>query len=134
MKSVGSDKSPGIDGRRALEAVAHVFPLAVSTIYNNWLRQGSIPRCFTRGTGKWLRKNKHVWDGISNFRSLTMLNTGLKILEKIQEDRWQTVLPCLICPEQTCAVKGRTIQDSLHLVRTIVEKVEGNAALINLGF
>ena len=44
----------------------------------------------------------------------------------------QTVLPSLICPEQTCAVKGRTIQDSLHLVRTIVEKVDGNAALINL--
>ena len=29
-------------------------------------------------------------------------------------------------------MKGRTIQDSLHLVRTIVEKVDGNAALINL--
>ena len=29
-------------------------------------------------------------------------------------------------------MKGRTIQDSLHLVRTIVEKVNGNAALINL--
>ena len=29
-------------------------------------------------------------------------------------------------------MKGRTIQDNLHLVRTIVEKVDGNAALINL--
>ena len=29
-------------------------------------------------------------------------------------------------------MKGRTIQDSLHLVRTIVEKVDGNTALINL--
>ena len=81
---------------------------------------------------KLLRKNKHGGDGISNFRPLTMLNTDLKILAKILANRLQTVLPSLICPEQTCAVKGRTIQDSLHLVCTIVEKVDGNAALINL--
>ena len=61
-----------------------------------------------------------------------MLNTDLKILAKILADRLQTSLPSLICPEQTCVVKGRTIQDSLHLVRTIVEKVDENAALMNL--
>ena len=81
---------------------------------------------------KLLRKNKHGGDGISNFRPLMMLNTDLKILAKILANCLQTVLPSLICPEQTCAVKGRTIQDSLHLVRMIVEKVDGNAALINL--
>ena len=56
----------------------------------------------------------------------------LKILTKIQANLLQTVLPSLIYPEQTCAVKGMTIQDSLHLVHTIVEKFNGNAALINL--
>ena len=81
---------------------------------------------------KLLRKNKHGGDGISNFRPLTMLNTDLKILAKILADRLQTVLPSLICREQICAVKGRTIQNSLHLFRTIVEKVDRNAALINL--
>ena len=80
---------------------------------------------------KLLRKNKHGGDGITNFCPLTMLNTDLKILAKILANRLQTVLPSLICPKQTCAVKGRTIQDSLHLVRTIIEKVDGNAALIN---
>ena len=108
------------------------FPL-LATIYNNWIRQGSIPRCFTRGIEKLLRKNKHGRDGISNFCPLTMLNTDFKrLLAKILADCLEAVLPSLICPEQTCAVKGRTIQDSLHLVPTIVEKVDGNAALINL--
>ena len=69
---------------------------------------------------KLLRKNKHGADRISDFYPLTILNTDLKILEKIIADRLQTVLPSLICPEKICAVKGRTIQDSLHLVRTIV--------------
>ena len=61
-----------------------------------------------------------------------MLNTDLKILAKILANRLQTVLPSLICPEQTCTVKGWTIQYSLHLVRTIVEKVDRNTALISL--
>ena len=109
-----------------------MFVPLLATTYDNWMRQGTIPRRFTRGIVTLLRKNKHGGDGISNFRSLTMLNTDLKILAKILANRLQTVLPSLISPEQTCAVKGRTIQDSLHLVRTIVEKVDGNAALINL--
>ena len=68
-----------------------MFILLLATIYNNWLRQGSIPRRVTRGIGKLLRKNKHGGDGISNFHLLTMLNTDLKILVKIKADRLLTV-------------------------------------------
>ena len=134
LKSVGLDKSPGIDGLpyEVYLRLSHMFVPLLATIHNNWMRQGSIPRRFTRGKMKLQRKNKHGRDGISNFCPLKMLNTDLKILAKILANRLQTVLPSLICPEQTCAVKGRTIQNSLHLVRTIVEKVNGNAALINL--
>ena len=104
----------------------------MATNYNYWMRQGSIPRRFSRGIVKLLRKSKDDEDGICNFRSLTMLNTDFKILAKILAGRLQTVLAILICPEQSCAVKVRTIQDSLHMVRMIVEKVNGNRALINL--
>ena len=134
LKSVGLEKSPGIDGLpyEVYLRLLHMFVPLLATIYDNWMRQGTIPRRFTRGIVKLLRKNKHGGDGISKFRPLTMFNTDLKILAKILANRLQTVLPSVICPEQTCAVKGRTIQDSLHLVRTIIEKVDGNAALINL--
>ena len=133
LKSVGLDKSPRIDGLpyEVYLRLSHMFVPLLATIYDNWMRQGSIPRRFTRGIVKLLRKNKHGGDGISNFRPLAMLNTNLKILAKILANRLQTVLPCLICPEHTCAVKGKTIQDSLHLVRTIREKVDEIAALIN---
>ena len=60
-----------------------------------------------------------------------MLNTDLKIFAKALADHLQTVLCSLICPEQFCVVKGRTIQDRLHRVNLIVEKVDGKAALIN---
>ena len=127
-------KSVTIDGlpNEVYLTLSHMFVPLLATIDNNWMRQGSIPRRFTRGIVKLLRKNKHGGDGISNFHPLTMLNTDLKILSKILANCLQTVLPSVICPEQTCAVNGKTIQDSLHLVRTIVENVDGNAVLINL--
>ena len=96
------------------------------------MRQGSIPRCFTWGVMKLLRKDKHGGEGISNFCHLTMLNTDLKILVKILADCLQTVLPNLICPEPSCALKVWTIQDSLHKVCTIVEKVNRKDTLIIL--
>ena len=53
-----------------------------------------------------------------------MLNTDLN-LAKILADYCAK-------SEQSCAVKGRTIQDCLHSVCTIIEKVVGNAAPIDL--
>ncbi len=60
LKSVGLDKSPGIDGL-PYEAYLRLSPMSVpllATIYNNWLRQGTIPSRFTRGIEKLLRKDK----------------------------------------------------------------------------
>ena len=134
LKTVGKNKTPGIDGLpyEVYLRLSHMFVPLLTAVYNNWMKQGSIPQRFTRGIVKLLRKNKHGGEGLSNFRPLTMLNTDLKILAKILADRLQSALPSLISPEQSCAVKGRTIQDSLHLIRTIIDKVDNKAALINL--
>ena len=134
LRTVGLDKTPGIDGLpyEVYCRLAPIFTPLLTTLFNHWLKQGSIPQRITRGVVKLLVKDKHGGDGIDNFRPLTMLNTELKILAKILANRLQGVLGSLIGPEQTSAVKGRTIQDNLHLVRTIVEKVAGNAAMIKL--
>lgn len=57
-------------------------------------------------------KIMHGSVGIGNFMPLTM--------------------QCLVSSEQTCAVKGRTIKDNLHFIRTIIEKVNEEASLIPL--
>ena len=57
-----------------------------------------------------------------------MLITYLKILA----DRWQTMLPSLICLELSNAAKERTIPDSLYMVCMSREKVDRNSTLINL--
>ena len=81
-------KSPGIDGLpyEVYLRLSHIFVPLLATIYDNWMRQDSISRRFTRGIVKLLRKNNRGGDGISNFRPLTMLNTDLKILAKILAD------------------------------------------------
>ena len=55
-------------------------------------------------------------------------------MARVLANRLQLVISDLIGPEQNYAVKGRLIQDNLHLVRQILEGIEDDteAALINL--
>lgn len=50
---------------------------------------------------------------------------------KILINHLQAVLCCLIEPEQTCTIKSKAIQNNLHLVCTILEKVNTPVALMN---
>ena len=78
--------------------------------------------------------DRHVCEGLDDYRPITLLNTDLKILTRVLENRLQLVIRDLIAPEQTYAVKGRSIQDNLYLIREIIEGLEDGteAALINL--
>ena len=48
---------------------------------------------------------------------ITLLNTELNILARVLANRLQLVISDLIGPEQTFAVKGRSIPDNLHMIR-----------------
>ena len=65
---------------------------------------------------------------------ITLLNTELKILAWVLANCLQFVISNLIGPEQNYAVKGRLIQDNLHLVHEVLEEIEVDteAALISL--
>ena len=58
----------------------------------------------------------------------------LNILARGLANRLQVVINDLIGPEKTYAVKGRSIQDNLHLIREVPEGIKdgAEAALINL--
>ena len=77
---------------------------------------------------------RHVWEGLDDYRPITLLNTELKIFARVLGNRLELVIGDLIGPEQTFAVKGRSIQDNLHLVREVLEGIEDDteAALISL--
>ena len=75
---------------------------------------------------------RHVWEGLDDYRSITLLNIELKILAQVLANRLQ-VISDLIGPEQTFAVKGTSIQDNLHLIRKVLERIKNGteAALIS---
>ena len=71
--------------------------------------------------------------GVDDYRSITLLNTELKILARVLANRLQLVISDLIDPEQNYAVKGRSIHGNLHLIREVLEGIEDGteAALIS---
>ena len=73
---------------------------------------------------------RHIWEGLDDYRPISLLNTELKILARVLVNRLQLVISDLIGPDQIYAVKGRSIQDNLHLICKVLEEIE--AVLINL--
>ena len=138
LKQVGFNKSPGLDGLsyKVYLKMSHMFVSILTDMFNHWFAQGSIPVSITKGVITLLKKEvRHVWGwGLDDYRPITLLNTELKILARVLANRLQLVISDLIGSEQNYAVKGRSIQDSLHLVHQILEGIEDDteAALINL--
>ena len=111
----------------------HMFVLM--DMFNHWFAQRAILGCITKDVITLLKKGgSHVWEGLDDYRFITLLNTELKILAQVLANHLQLVINGLIGPEQNYAVKGRSIQDNLHLVHEVLEGLEDNteAGLINL--
>ena len=137
LKQVGLNKSSGLDGLpyEVYLRMSHMFVPILTDVFNHWFAQGAIPGSVTKGVITLLKKGgKHVGEGLDDYRPITLLNTELKILAQVLANRLQLVISDLICPEQTFAVKGRSIQDNLHLIREVLEGIEDDteAALISL--
>ena len=137
LKQVGLNKSPGLDGLpyEVYLRMSHMFVPILTDMFNHWFAQGAIPGSVTKGVITLLKKGgRHVWEGLDDYRPITLLNTDLKILAGVLANRLQLVISDLIGPEQTYAVKGRSIQDNLHLIREVLEGIKDDteAALISL--
>ena len=137
LKQVDFNKSLGLDGLpyEVYLRLSHMFVPILTNMFNHWFAQGAIPGSVTNGVITLLKKGgKHVWEGLDDYRPITLLNTELKILARVLANRLQIVIIDLIGLEQTYAVKGRSIRDNLHLIRKVLEGIEDGteAALISL--
>ena len=95
-----------------------MFVPILTGMFNHWFAQETIPGSVTKSVITLLKKGgRHVWEGLEDYRPITLLNTELKILARVIPNRLQVSISDLIGPDQTYAVKGRSIQDNLHLVR-----------------
>ena len=137
LKLVGLNKSPGLDSLpyEVYLRMSHMIVPILTDMFNNWFAKGAIPGCVNKGVITLLKKGgQHVGEGLDDYRPITLLNTELKILARVLANRLQFVISDLIGPEQTSAVKGRSIQDNPHLIREVLEGIvdDTEAALISL--
>ena len=111
LKLVGLNKSPGLDGlsHEVYLKMTQMFGPILTDAFNHWFAPGAIPGIITKGVITLLKKGgKHVWEGLDDYRPITLLNTVLKILARVLANRLQLVINDLIGPEQNYAAKGRS--------------------------
>ena len=68
-------------------------------------------------------KNDNIPYLCKNYRPISLLNVDYKIITKILSTRLRVFLPSLIHQDQTCSVKGRSIQDNCHYLRDIMNSI-----------
>ena len=136
MSQVSNSTSPGLDGLpyEIYKSLSHLFIPILTQLYNHWFTLGHIPSQVTKGVITLLKKKGTTGKGVGDYRPITLLNTDLKILTKILANRLRNVADDLIAPQQTYALRGRSIQSNLHLLREVIEGVlaDDEAAIISL--
>ena len=124
FKQVSLNKSPGLDGL-LYEVYLGLFVPILTDMFNHWFTQGAIPGSIIKGVITLLKKGgRNVRWGFDDYRPITLLTTESKILARVLANLLQLVISDLIHPEQTYAVRGRSIQDNLHLVREVLEEIK----------
>ena len=136
MRSMSTNKSPGIDGL-SLEFYRQFWPLLADdllVVYNEVLQRGILGPTQRTGVVRLIYK-KGDRRNLKNWRPITLLTVDYKILAKTFARRLTRVLPSIVHEDQTCGVPGRSIHDNCRLLQDVVDYCESRqipAALVSL--
>lgn len=121
LKGFNKGKSPGADGL-PLEFYLTFWDILAQdllTVFQDFDDLDRLPDSFRVGIVTLLHKKDDRTD-LKNWRPITLLNFDLKLFSKVLSTRMSKVLEEVIHPDQTCAVPGRLITDSLVLIRDAI--------------
>ena len=66
-------------------------------MFNHLFAQGAVPGSVTKGVITLLKIcGRHVWEGLDDYKPITLLNTGLKILARFLANRLLIIISDLI--------------------------------------
>jgi hypothetical protein len=119
---MASNKSPGSDGLPAefyKEFFPNIGPLFIN-IANAQIAQPLSPSQ-RLGVITLLPKKDSDRSLLSNWRPVSLLNTDYKILSKTLVNRLKSLANRFISSNQNSAVPGRSIYDTLHLLRNVFD-------------
>ena len=137
LKLMKDNKCPGSDGlpKEFYTQYMHLFLDRFTDLVNLHYNNNILSPSQREGIITLLCKNKDHPELLNNWRPISLLNVDFKIISKVLSLRLGKVLPYIIGLDQTCAVKGRSIQDNVHLLRNVVDYCNGKnmgCMLINL--
>ena len=114
-------KAPGLDGLplEFYQTFWRVVGPDLFQVFLEFQERKVMPHSFRVGAVSLLYK-KGDREQLKNWRPISLLNFDLKVFTKVLTLRMRTVLADVIHPDQTCAVPGRKITDSLVLVRDAI--------------
>uniref|UniRef100_A0A8C7IU91 Reverse transcriptase domain-containing protein n=1 Tax=Oncorhynchus kisutch TaxID=8019 RepID=A0A8C7IU91_ONCKI len=121
LKHFKRGKSPGEDGL-PLEFYLTFWDVLADellTVFTDFEHLDRLPDSFRVGIVTLLYKKNDRTD-LKNWRPITLLNFDCKLFTKVLTLRMSSVLGEVIHPDQTCAVPGRKITDSLILIRDAI--------------
>ena len=126
LKGMENNKSPGPDGL-SKEFYVTFFDIMsdfLLDMYNNIFKEGTLSDDQKLSYITLICKDLEKSHLLKMYRPISLLNVDVKIISKIITNRFMAVMHVLIHPDQTCAVRDRSILDNAHLFRNISDYVE----------
>ena len=121
VDDLNKDKSPGIDGLPS-EFYKKFWPI-LKKIYKAFILY-SYDNGFTKtkntSVTTLVYKDKGDIDRLKNFRPLSLTNTDMKIISKVNTTRLKKVMPTIIHKSQT-AIDGHRIDHTIHMLRDLID-------------
>ncbi len=122
LQGMESGKAPGIDGLPVEWYKTFWAELKedLLEVLNESLAEGRLPLSCRRAVLTLLPKKGDLTD-IKCWRPVSLLCSDYKLLSKALTNRLAGVMSCVIHPDQTYCVPGRSIFDNVSLVRDVFE-------------
>jgi len=126
LKQMENNKSPGSDGltKEFYLTFYNVISDVLVKVYNDVYEEGLLSSSQRLSYITLLCKDRNHSTLMKNYRPISLLNVDYKIISKIMTNRIGKVISILVHPDQTCAIKNRSIFDNAHLLRNVVDYVE----------
>ena len=136
LKLSNRNRTPGPDGLSLefyLTFWSRLGPLLVDT-FNECLTEGVLCDSMKASVTRLVHK-KDDRRLLKNWRPISLLNVDYKICSKAISLRLASVLECIVNPDQTCSVPGRSISSNVILLRdclNYIEQTDETGILISL--
>ena len=123
VTGMADDKSPGSDGlpKEFYVAFFPVFGRAFVAMINRCYRCGVLPESLRGGLITLLCKDQARREHLRCWRPLTLFNVDYKIVSKAVCRRMSRGVGDVVSRDQTCAIPGRSIIESLRLIKSVFD-------------